>query len=136
MIKKNIFGYESFECSKCGFHVDEFDEFCNDCGHEFINNNIGSSLNSEKHKAIDYTEGRFNNYNVLYITLENPLKGLLNFIVPETSQIALRTKYYVFNGDSNFLEDGLYQEKLIEMEIFENMVLQNKRYFVDKKLLS
>jgi len=35
MIKKIINGYEHYECSRCGEETDEYDDYCQICGHSF-----------------------------------------------------------------------------------------------------
>lgn len=35
MIRKNIGGYDVYECSRCGEEIDEFDDYCQICGHTF-----------------------------------------------------------------------------------------------------
>lgn len=129
MILKNYFGYESFECSKCGSVVDEFVDYCQVCGKSFEN----SSEN--KYKALDFSEGDFNNNSIIVATLKNSKLGVQKFIISSKSQIAMRVKYYVINGNPNFLEDGLMQESLVNLNEFKKIELNDELYYVEKLLL-
>lgn len=135
MIKKNHFGYEIFECSNCGNQVNEFDDYCQICGKTFDETHEFENYEN-KFKAIDYSEGDFNDNTVIIATLQNSKIGINRFIVPNNSQIAMRVKYYVINGNTNFLEDGLVQDKLIDLSQFEKIEFDNdNEYFVEKTLL-
>ena len=134
MIIKNTNGIEYYACSKCESHVEETDEVCDVCGK--ILNNYSDEENS-KHKfiALDFADGEFNKKSVLVATLKNEVLGNQKFIVSSKSQIAMRVKYFVINGNPNFLEDGLMQDKLIELDEFEKLTLNDENYFVEKILL-
>lgn len=133
MMRTNNFGEETFECSRCSNEVNEFDDNCDVCGHVF-NNKIDYSNKENKHRAISYTIGEFNGREVFITTLNNPKRGILKFIVETDSQIAMRVKYFIHNNNSDFLENGLMQDSLIEYEDFIVMELQNEEYYIDEKL--
>lgn len=135
MIKKTHFGYESYECSKCGTEVDQFDDYCQICGRQFQSNYIEAGATHNKFKALDYSDGDFNNKQIVIATLNNSIIGTKKFIVSSDSQIAKRVKYFVINGNSNFLEDGLMQDRLVDMEKFVKLRLNGDDYFVDTILL-
>lgn len=53
--------------------------------------------------------------------LHNSEIGPNYFVIPAESQLAMRVKYYVINGNKNYLEDGLVglkDGKLVHLEDF------------------
>ena len=133
MIIKNLNGIEYFACSKCESHVEETDDVCDVCGKILDNYSEGNPEN--KFIALDFSEGEFNKKSVVVATLKNFTLGTQKFIVSSKSQIAMRVKYFVINGNPNFLEDGLMQDKLIEFDEFEKLTLNDEDYFVEKILM-
>jgi len=133
MIVKNLNGIEYFACSKCESHVEETDEVCDVCG-RILDNYSGENV-EHKFIALDFSEGEFNRKSVVVATLKNYKLGTQKFIVASKSQIAMRVKYFVINGNPNFLEDGLMQDKLIEFDEFEKLTLNDEDYFVEKILM-
>jgi hypothetical protein len=133
MIVKNLNGIEYFACSKCESHVEETAEVCDVCGK--ILGNYSEENGEDKFIALDFSEGEFNKKSVVVATLKNYKLGNQKFIVSSKSQIAMRVKYFVINGNPNFLEDGLMQDKLIEFDEFEKLTLNDEDYFVEKILM-
>ena len=87
-----------------------------------------------KHRAIGYTIGELNGQEVFITTLNNSKGKILKFIVKTDSQIAMRVKFFIHNNNSDFLENGLIQDCLIEYGHFIVMELQNEEYYVHQKL--
>ena len=133
MIVKNLNGIEYFACSKCESHVEETDEVCDVCGKHLENYQEENIEN--KFIALDFSEGEFNKKSVVVATLKNHKLGNQKFIVSSKSQIAMRVKYFVINGNPNFMEDGLMQDKLIDFDDFEKLKLNDENYFVEKILM-
>ena len=75
-----------------------------------------------KYRVSEYTE-LFNESTGLPASilakLHNSEIGPKYFVIPANSQLAMRIKYYVTNGNKNYLEDGLVglkDEKLVNLE--------------------
>lgn len=87
-----------------------------------------------KHHLENYNEGSFNNHEVIIVTLRS-LNGKQKFIVPKNSQMSMRTQYYWINGINGYLEDGLVQDRLVIVEDYEELFLNEEKHFVNRKLL-
>ncbi|WP_300435916.1 hypothetical protein [Christiangramia sp.] len=87
-----------------------------------------------KHILINYRKGDLNNKEVVIITLRNSL-GEKDYIVPNTSQLAMRSQYYWINNIKNYLEEGLTQEKLVNPKNFIELNINGEIYQVNKELI-
>ncbi|SDS35884.1 hypothetical protein [Christiangramia echinicola] len=87
-----------------------------------------------KHILINYRKGELNNKEVVIITLRNSL-GAKNYIVPNNSQLAMRSQYYWINNIKDSLEEGLTQEKLVNPESFIELNINGEVYQVNKELI-
>lgn len=132
MINPKVFE-ENEECLKCGGKFNTQFNLCVDC--KSRDNSVQINLKHLKYKAIEYKEGDMNNQHVVIVTVKNSDLGIIKFIVHYNSQIANRVQYYVDNGITDFLEDGLTQEYLINIADFSKNVINGEIYLVLKGLL-
>lgn len=132
MINQKVFE-ENEICVKCGGKFNLHFNLCIDCK---SNDNSGKiDMKYLKYKAIEYREGDINNQHIVIVTVKNSALGTMKFIVPYNSQIANRVKFYVDNGIRDFLEDGLTQEYLININDFSKNVINGETYLVLKGLI-
>lgn len=132
MINPKVFE-ENEECLKCGGEFNKHFSLCADCKN--TDNSGTIDFKQVKYKAVEYIEGDMNNHHIVIVTVKNYALGTIKFIVPYNSQIANRVKYYVDNGIRDFLEDGLTQEYLININDFSKNVINGEIYLVLKGLL-
>lgn len=77
-----------------------------------------SHNSKDKYRAIGYSKGEMDNKNIMMADLKNDDNVIMKFAIPLDSQIANRIEYFVINGDKGYLEDGLIQDKLIDLKDF------------------
>lgn len=135
MKKKISFGDEVFECSKCLNIVDEFDDICDICGREFLSERDYSNKEN-KHKAINYSIQELNGKEVFVTSLDNISKGIIEFILPLDSLVAMRVRSSINNSNAAYLEDDVPQKILIEYEDYILTQLEGKKYYISKELLN
>lgn len=132
MINPKVFE-ENEICVKCGGEFNKHFNLCGDC--KSRDNSGEIDMKYLKYKAIEYREGDINNQHIVIVTVKNSALGIIKYIVPYNSQIANRVIYYVDNGISDFLEDGLTQDYLININDFSKNVINGDVYLVLKELL-
>lgn len=121
------------ECLNCG---GEFNKHFNLCANCKSQDNSGSiNFKKLKYKPIEYREGDMNNQHVVIVTVKNSTLGTIMLIVSFNSQIANRVKYYVDNGITDYLEDGLTQDYLINITDFTKKLIDGEIYFILNDLL-
>lgn len=124
---------EKEECLNCG---GEFNKHFNLCANCKSQDNSGSiNFKKLKYKPIEYREGDINNQHVVIVTVKNSTLGTITLIVPFNSQIANRVKSYVDNGITDYLEDGLTQDYLINITDFTKKLIDGEIYFILNDLL-
>lgn len=127
---KNIYNEN---CLKCGGNFNKALNICDNCKSE--NNNRISSFTLKKHKAIQYRNADMNNKNVVVATLKDSQGNYKKIIVPPNSQIAMRVISNIDSNITDFLEDGLTNQKLIDYSLFKLMNIGNEKYYILKSLL-
>lgn len=121
------------ECLKCGGKFNKHFKLCVDCKSKDNSGEI--NLKQLKYKAVEYREGDMNNHHIVVVTVKNSAIGTIKLIVPYSSQIANRVKYYVDNGITDYLEDGLTQEYLINIADFTKNVIDGEIYLIKNGLV-
>lgn len=132
MINPKVFE-DKEECLKCGGDFNKHYNLCPDCKSQDNSGEI--NLKHLKYKALEYREGDMNNNHIVVVTVKNSAIGTIKLIVPHNSQIANRVQYYVDNGITDYLEDGLTQETLINIADFTKNVIDGEIYLVLKTLV-
>lgn len=123
----------SEKCLNCGGSFNKILNVCEDCKSK--DNTRMSRKALKRHKAIKYINADINNKHVLIATLKDSDGDSKKIIVTPNSQIANRVISNIDSGITDFLEEGLMNQKLIDYSLFRTISIGGEECYILKSIM-